>query len=72
MATHGTTRETPYTNIFNMAAIVMDDTSSNSGILCDSKLYRSYFRYNISFIDSPLGGSSLQEIFRRIPLAPGL
>ena len=50
------------------------------------------FRYNISFIDPPLGGfgeiflevmifpsgyhpleiSSLQEIFRRIPLAPGL
>ena len=50
------------------------------------------FRYNISFIDPPLGGfgeifpevmifpegfspreiSSLQEIFHRIPLAPGL
>ena len=30
MATHGTTRETPCKNIFNMAAIVMDDISSNS------------------------------------------
>ena len=47
MATHGTTRETPHKNTFNMAAIVMDDISSNSGILCDSKLYHSYFRYNV-------------------------
>ena len=27
----GTTRETPHKNIFNMAAIVMDDISSDSG-----------------------------------------
>ena len=29
MATHGTTRATPHTNIFNMAAIVMDDILSD-------------------------------------------
>ena len=28
----GTTRETPHTNIFNMAATVIDYISSNSGI----------------------------------------
>ena len=56
MATHGTTCATPHTNIFNMAAIVMDEISSDSGIFCDSKLYHSYFQYNISFIDPPLGG----------------
>ena len=33
----------------------MDDISSDSGIFCDSKLYHSYFRYNISFINPPLG-----------------
>ena len=52
---HGTTPETPHKNIFNMAAIVMDDISSDSGSFCDSKLYHSYFRYNTSFIDPPLG-----------------
>ena len=44
-----------------MAAIVMDHISSDSGIFRDSKLYHSYFRYNISFIDPPLGGFG--EIF---------
>ena len=48
MATHGTTRATSHKNIFNMAVIVMDDISSNSGIFCDSKLYHLFFRYNIS------------------------
>ena len=42
---HGTTRKIPHKNIFNMAAIVMDDISSDSGICCNSKLYHSYFRY---------------------------
>ena len=35
---HGTTRETPHKNILKMAAIVMDDISSDSGIFCDFKL----------------------------------
>ena len=61
---HRTTRETPYKNIFNMAAIVMDDISSDSGIFCDSKLYHSYFRYNISFIDPSLAGFG--EIFPEV------
>ena len=39
----------------------MDHISSDSGIFRDSKLYHSYFRYNISFIDPPLGGFG--EIF---------
>ena len=29
---HGTTRENPHTNIFNMAATVIDNISSDSGI----------------------------------------
>ena len=65
---HGTTRETPHTNIFNMAAIVMDDISSDSGIFCDSKMYHSYFWYNISFIDPPLGGFG--EIFPSVMIFP--
>ena len=48
---HGTTRETPHKNIFNMAIIVMDDISSDSGIFFDSKVYYSYFGHNISFIE---------------------
>ena len=39
---HGTTRETPHTNIFNMAAIVIDDSSSDSGFF-NSKLYHYIF-----------------------------
>ena len=68
MATRQTTRVTPHRNIFNMAAIVMDDISSDSGIFCDSKLYYSYFRYNISFIDPPLGGFG--EIFPEVMIFP--
>ena len=88
---HGTTRETPHKNISNMAAIVMDDISSDSGIFAILSCIIHFFWYNISFIDPPLGGfgeifpsvmifplglkpsqvSSLQEIFRRITLAPG-
>ena len=65
MATHGTTRATPHKNIFNMAAIVMDNISSDSGIFCDSELYHSYFRYNISFIDPSLGGFRIStQLFR--------
>ena len=63
MATHGTTRETPHKNIFHMAAIVMDDISSDSGIFCDS-----FFRYNISFIDPPLGG--IGEIYPSGNISP--
>ena len=59
---------TPHKNIFNMAAIVMDDISSDSGIFCDSKLYHSYFRYNISFTDPPLGGFG--EIFPSVMIFP--
>ena len=46
---------------FQYGGNVMDDFSSDSGIFCDSKMYHSYFRYNISFIDPPLGGFG--EIF---------
>ena len=59
---------TPHTNIFNMAAIVMDDISSDSGIFCDSKQYHSYFRYNMSFIDPPLGG--LDQILPLVMISP--
>ena len=65
---HQTTRETPHRNIFNMAAIVMVDISSDSGIFWDSKLYHSYFRYNISFIDPPLG--RFGEIFPEVTMKP--
>ena len=68
---HGTTRERnfcPHKNIFNVAAIVMDDISSDSGILCDSKLYHSYFWYNMSFIDPPLG--KFDEIFPSVMIFP--
>ena len=58
---HARLHTAPHKNIFNMAAIVMADISLKSGILYDSKLYHSYFWYNISFIDPPLGGFG--EIF---------
>ena len=64
----GSTRETPHKNIFNMAAIVMDDISSDSDIFCDSKQYHSFFRYNISFIDPERGGFG--EMFPSVMIFP--
>ena len=46
----------------------MVDISSDSGIFCDSKLYHSYFRYKISFIDPPLG--RFGEIFPEVTMKP--
>ena len=57
---------------FNMAAIachgLMDGISLDSGIFCDTKLYHSFFRYNISFIDPPLG--VFGEIYPSVMIFP--